>query len=60
MKTASTTVCAWMVLPNNSARYFDQITSYTNAVAPEQKNNNRIIIGFNALKQLARMVIGGA
>ena len=44
MKTARTTVCAWMVLPNSSAKYFDQITSYTSAVAPEQKNRIKTTI----------------
>src|SRR5262245_37804767 len=40
MKTASTIVCAWIVLPKSNDRYFDQTTSYTSAVAPEQKKRN--------------------
>src|ERR1043166_3895341 len=48
MNTAKTTVCAWTVLPNIKVRYLDQTTSYTNAVAPEQKNRNGTNINAHA------------
>ena len=53
MKTASTTVCAYTVLPNINERYFDQTTSYTSAVAPEQKNRNRIMVDILATPRIA-------
>src|ERR1051325_2172789 len=50
MNTASTTVCACTVLPKSSVRYFDQMTSYTSAVTPEQKKSNSIIRVFPSLR----------